>query len=261
MELAAPAIWLRDNCSCQQCRHANGQKLHEVLNRPDLRLVHPKPGDCLVFDNARMLRAHRVRLGGGAAPARLLRGHRRPGQHGGHAAKGTGMSTDFVAEFGELLAGKGGQDYLGEAVTIAVHSLQAGGLALRDDAPDALVAAALLHDIGHFTQAEHHDDAGADWLATWFSPEVTEPVRLHVQAKRYLCAVQPSYAGLLSPASVHSLSFQGGPMTADEVARFEANPYHRDAVAVRRWDDEAKDPDAQTPDYAVFVPILAGLAS
>lgn len=176
------------------------------------------------------------------------------------------MST-FVTEFGELLAGAGGQDYLGEAVTIATHSLQAGGLALRAGASDTLVAAALLHDVGHFFEkrqsvdTEHHDDSGADWLSSWFGRAVTEPVRLHVKAKRYLCAVEPSYFDRLSPASVHTLSWQGGPMSADEVAEFAANPFHRDAVAVRRWDDEAKDPDADTPDYAVFAPILARVAT
>ena len=170
------------------------------------------------------------------------------------------MSADFVSEFGAWLAGEGGQDYLGEAVAIATHSLQAGGLALHHGAPDALVAAALLHDVGHAVETEHHDDAGADWLSAWFGPEVTEPVRLHVKAKRYLCTVEPSYVDLLSPASVHTLGLQGGKMRPDEVVEFEANPYHRDAVAVRRWDDEAKDPNAQTPDYAVFAPILTRLA-
>ena len=166
----------------------------------------------------------------------------------------------IVTEFGELLSGAGGQDYLGEAVTVAAHSLQAGGIALRAGAPDALVAAALLHDVGHFVETEHHDDSGARWLTDWFGPEVTEPVRLHVLAKRYLCTVEPSYYDLLSPASIHTLGLQGGLMSADEVAAFEANPYHRDAVAVRRWDDEAKDPGAPTPDYEEFVPILARLS-
>ena len=166
----------------------------------------------------------------------------------------------IVAELGELFAGAGGQEYLGEAVTIATHSLQAGGLALAAGAPDALVAAALLHDVGHFIETEKHDDSGARWLAGSFDAAVTEPVRLHVLAKRYLCTVEPSYFDLLSPASVHTLELQGGTMSAEEVAAFEASPYHVDAVAVRRWDDEAKDPDADTPDYAVFVPILTRLA-
>ncbi|HEX4225938.1 MAG TPA: hypothetical protein VHZ97_26475 [Pseudonocardiaceae bacterium] len=170
------------------------------------------------------------------------------------------MSEDFVSAFGDLLAGAGGQDYLGEAVTVAAHLLQAGGLARAAGAPEALVAASLLHDVGHFVDTERHDNAGARWLATWFGPEVTEPVRLHVLAKRYLCTVEPSYFDVLSAASVHTLTLQGGRMSAAEVADFEANPYHRDAVAVRRWDDEAKDPDATTPDYAEFVPILAALA-
>jgi gamma-butyrobetaine dioxygenase len=77
-------------------------------------------------------------------------------------------------------------------------------------------------------------------LARWFGPEVTEPVRLHVAAKRYLCAVEPGYLAALSPASVHSLGLQGGPMTDAEARAFESNPYYRDAVRLRRWDDEAK---------------------
>ncbi|HEY4024144.1 MAG TPA: HD domain-containing protein [Pseudonocardiaceae bacterium] len=170
------------------------------------------------------------------------------------------MSVDIVTAFGELLTGEGGRDYLGEEVTIAAHLLQAGGLAMAAGAPDALVAAALLHDVGHFFESEKHDDAGARWLGTWFGEEVTQPVRLHVLAKRYLCTVEPSYFDILSPASVHTLTLQGGRMSADEVAEFEANPYHRDGIAVRRWDDEAKDPKAATPDYADFVPILTKLA-
>jgi gamma-butyrobetaine dioxygenase len=180
------------------------------------------------------------------------------------------MSVEFVTAFGELLAGEGGRDYLGEEVSVAAHMLQAGDLARKAGAPDALVAAGLLHDVGHFTGAvsgrelmagtdNHHDDAGARWLAGWFGAEVTEPVRLHVLAKRYLCTVEPSYFDVLSEASVYTLKLQGGRMSADEVAEFEANPYHRDAVAVRRWDDEAKDPNAETPDYAEFVPILENL--
>lgn len=176
------------------------------------------------------------------------------------------MSEDIVTAFGDLLAGAGGQDYLGEEVTVAAHLLQAGGLARAAGATDALVAAALLHDVGHIVEkrqsveTERHDDAGARWLATWFGLEVTEPVRLHVQAKRYLCTVEPSYFDRLSAASVHTLKLRGGLMSAAEVAEFEANPYYRDAVAVRRWDDEAKDPNAETPDYAEFVPMLAKLA-
>src|SRR6202042_1447751 len=122
-------------------------------------------------------------------------------------------------------------------------------------------AAALLHDVGHFTGAisgadlmrgtdNKHSDTGAAWLARWFGPAVTEPVRLHVAAKRYLCAVEPGYADTLSPASVYTLSVQGGPMSEAEAAAFAAGPYAAGAVAVRRWDDAAKDPGADVPEFA-----------
>ena len=89
--------------------------------------------------------------------------------------------------------------------------------------------------------------AGSAWLAGLFPPAVTAPIALHVRAKRYLCAVDPSYLAVLSPGSVASLERQGGPLSADEVAAFEANPGWEDAVALRRWDDQAKVPDLPVP--------------
>ncbi len=79
-----------------------------------------------------------------------------------------------------------------------------------------------------------------------FGPEVYEPVHLHVAAKRYLCATDPAYFTRLSPASVQSLQLQGGPMSADEIAAFESNPYFREAVRLRHWDDKAKVPGLAT---------------
>jgi gamma-butyrobetaine dioxygenase len=166
-----------------------------------------------------------------------------------------------VEIIGELFAGPGARDYLGEPVTIGGHMLQAGALAEAADAEDPLVAAALLHDIGHL-RAEtdsRHGEAGARWLSQWFGEAVTEPVRLHVTAKRYLCATEPGYLGLLSAESVRTLALQGGPMRPDERAVFEALPYARDAVAVRRWDDGAKDPAVTPPGFAHFAPLLAAL--
>src|SRR6185312_3352403 len=135
---------------------------------------------------------------------------------------------------------------------------QAGALAEAAGAPSPLVAAALLHDVGHLrgeTDARH-GPAGAQWLSQWFGPAVTEPVRLHVAAKRYLCATEPGYFGLLSPESVRTLALQGGPMTPDQAAAFEALPNSRDAVAVRRWDDQAKDPAVTPPEFAHFAFLL-----
>src|SRR5215471_18636355 len=178
--------------------------------------------------------------------------------------------ADAVELIAGLFASQGAGEYLGEPVTQASHMLQAARLAELDGASDALVAAALLHDIGHFTAAvsgrdlmrgtdNRHSDAGADWLGQWFGPEVTEPVRLHVAAKRYLCAVEPGYAATLSPASVYTLGVQGGPMRGAELEEFTASQYAADAVRVRRWDDQAKDPQAGAPEFSHFRPLLSGL--
>ena len=101
-----------------------------------------------------------------------------------------------------------------------------------------------------------HGARGAAWLSRWFPPAVTEPVRLHVAAKRYLCTAEPSYFALLSEASVYTLSVQGGPMSAAQARDFEALPYAADAVTVRRWDDQAKDPAATVPGFGHFRPLL-----
>ena len=167
-----------------------------------------------------------------------------------------------IEAIAELFAGPGARDYMGEPVTIGIHMRQAGALAEAAGAEQPLVAAALLHDLGHLRQEpdSRHGDAGAQWLRQWFGPAVTEPVRLHVAAKRYLCASEPGYYGRLSAESVRTLAVQGGPMTADEVTAFEALPFARDAVAVRRWDDEAKDPAVTPPEFSHFEPLLRAVA-
>jgi phosphonate degradation associated HDIG domain protein len=148
------------------------------------------------------------------------------------------------------------------------HALQAADLAAQEGASNALVVAALLHDVGHLLHTEgedvadrgvdaRHEEAGEAWLLESFGPDVTEPVRLHVAAKRYLCAVDPDYLATLSPASVRSLELQGGPMTPDEIARFERNPYCGDAVRLRRWDDAAKVPGLGVPGLDTYRDRLA----
>ena len=167
-----------------------------------------------------------------------------------------------LAAIAALFDGPGARDYLGEAVTIGDHMRQAGALAEAAGAAAPLVAAALLHDVGHLrseTDAQH-GTGGARWLSQWFGPAVTEPVRLHVAAKRYLCAAEPGYFGRLSPESVRTLALQGGPMTPAQAAAFEALPCAPDAVAVRRWDDQAKDPAVTPPEFSHFVPLLEALA-
>jgi gamma-butyrobetaine dioxygenase len=123
------------------------------------------------------------------------------------------------------------------------------------------VAAALLHDIGHMRNEtdSRHGTGGARWLSQWFAAAVTEPVRLHVAAKRYLCATEPGYVGRLSRESVRTLAAQGGPMTPAQASAFEALPFARDAVTVRRWDDQAKDPSVTPPPFAHFAPLLSSL--
>lgn len=180
--------------------------------------------------------------------------------------------SDLLSSMRDMFEGEGLRDYLGEDVSMAQHMLQAAGLARNAGAADHLVVAALVHDIGHFTgvisgrelmvgKENHHDDAGADWLASWFGPEVTEPVRLHVAAKRYLCAKDPVYVGALSEASVYTLKLQGGPMTDAETKAFEASPYYSDAVALRRWDDMAKDANASTPSFDEFAAAVSAVAA
>ncbi len=139
-----------------------------------------------------------------------------------------------------------------EHVTELEHALQAAALAIAAGAPDHLVAAALLHDVGHLvsddnvsldeqlTEDFEHERVGARYLTRWFGPEVTAPVALHVAAKRYLCAIEPGYIADLSPSSVRSLALQGGPMSAAEVDTFERLAHHEAATLVRRWDDRAK---------------------
>jgi gamma-butyrobetaine dioxygenase len=161
-------------------------------------------------------------------------------------------------------------EYLGESVTVADHQLRTAAQARAAGAAPALVAAALLHDIGHVIDPDsrdalrrgddiRHEDTGAAWLARWFGPEVTEPVRLHVEAKRYLCAVDPGYYDLLSAASRRTLALQGGPLAGAELAAFEASPYAADAASVRRWDDAGKAPEAVVAPLDAYDDLLASL--
>jgi gamma-butyrobetaine dioxygenase len=180
------------------------------------------------------------------------------------SAMGTMGAVEWLRE---TFDGEGGRDYLGEPVTVAQHMLQCAERARAAGAADYLVVAALVHDVGHFVglvsggdlmngMDNRHDESGAAWLDQWFGPEITEPVRLHVAAKRYLCAIHPSYIATLSAASTFTLGVQGGPMSSAEIRAFESSPYATDAIAVRRWDDEAKDPAARTPAFSEFVPAI-----
>lgn len=145
------------------------------------------------------------------------------------------------------------------------HALQCAQLAEWDDAPPALVAAALLHDIGHFIPPAAGTDAVDDvhelralgFLAGHFDAPVTEPIRLHVQAKRWLVVADPHYAATLSAGSRHSLTLQGGPMGPDEMRLFQALPWSTAAITLRRWDDRAKQAGRRTPPLDYYLEIVA----
>jgi phosphonate degradation associated HDIG domain protein len=160
---------------------------------------------------------------------------------------------------------EGAARYGKEAVSQEQHALQCALLAQQAAAPDSLVAACLLHDLGHLLRAEGPGDAqqddlheyrGLPFLRGEFPDAVLEPIRLHVAAKRFLCAVDPEYRQGLSPASQRSLELQGGPFTDEEVHLFLATPHAMQAVSLRRWDDQAKSPTRVTPSWEHFRRVL-----
>lgn len=171
----------------------------------------------------------------------------------------------------ELYTSAAADELYDEVVTEREHALQSAALATSVGAPPPLIAAALLHDVGHLIVLDNrplgeelagdhrHEEAGASFLSRWFGPAVTEPVRLHVAAKRFLCVAERDYAESLSPASVRSLAVQGGPMTAPEMAAFGDEMHGPDAVRVRVWDDEAKVAGAVVPDFDEYRALLASL--
>ncbi len=161
-------------------------------------------------------------------------------------------------EIARLFDHGGGSLYGGERVTQLEHGLQAALLAEQQGASDELVVAALLHDIGHLLHDlpddapdrgvdDVHEALGANWLRDRFPDEVLEPVRLHVDSKRYLCATEPGYWEALSDPSKVSLELQGGPMSDDECVAFRAGPHFAASIRLRRWDDEAKVAGLETP--------------
>jgi len=170
-----------------------------------------------------------------------------------------------------LLDARGAAAYFGEPVSVLEHGLQAAHFARESGAPDALIVAALLHDVGHVlgrspediaawhTDARH-EEIGSSWLARRFGPAVSDPVRLHVAAKRYLCATTPEYLSELTAASLHTLDLQGGPMTTDEVDAFRREAYCRDAVRVRLWDDRGKIEGLVTAGLTQYLGLIESLA-
>jgi phosphonate degradation associated HDIG domain protein len=177
---------------------------------------------------------------------------------------------NIVAHLSDIFGHSGAQEYLGEPVTVAQHMLQGASLADHQGQSKMVIVAALLHDVGHFTSDfgsfsmddthdRQHEVFGAKVLAPFFPEKVTQCVRHHVSAKRYLCATRAEYFSQLSAASVHSLQLQGGPMNAEEVAQFETNPHLQDIIQVRLLDDGGKVAGVQTHNFAYFENVLQGL--
>lgn len=180
--------------------------------------------------------------------------------------------TDAMQQLERLYAEKATRRYGLATISQLDHALQGAALAEADGEPDALVVATLLHDIGHMVHKlgekpaergidDMHEVLGAKQLARLFGPEVSEPVRLHVAAKRYLCAVEPGYFDRLSRDSVLSLALQGGPMTAAEVEEFRSRPHWQAAVKLRRYDEAAKVPGRQVPAFSSYRDRVQGLLS
>ena len=155
----------------------------------------------------------------------------------------------------------------GEGVAELQHALQAACLAEQDNAPDNQIVAALLHDIGHLLHglpedvAEqgmdgHHEQIGEKWFGKYFGADISQSVGLHVTAKRYQCTVNSDYLAQLSPASAKSFILQGDKMNKNEVSAFENDPFFKEALQLRTWDDKAKNPKATTPLLEHYLPLI-----
>ncbi len=176
--------------------------------------------------------------------------------------------NDAIKTVLDTFNARGSRKYGLENVTQLQHALQSAVLAVEEGADGALVVAALLHDIGHILDSDElpsdadcnlddgHEHSGHAWVLQHFGKAVAEAVRLHVLAKRYLCSTDPAYEQVLSPTSHKSFLDQGGRMNETEIKAFETEPYFKQALRLRRWDDVAKDPTKKTPPIEDFVPQL-----
>jgi phosphonate degradation associated HDIG domain protein len=183
-----------------------------------------------------------------------------------------------LPEVEALFAAKGDRLYAGEPVTQLQHALQAAHLAEQEDAGDELVVAAFLHDLGHLINDQgdtptlrgiddRHEFVALPFLRDLFGPEVLQPIRLHVDAKRFLCArgngtvSGAEYWSALSIDSRRSLELQGGIFSESEADGFRAQPFADDGVRVRLWDDRAKLARAVTPPLAHYIALAARVAA
>jgi phosphonate degradation associated HDIG domain protein len=177
-----------------------------------------------------------------------------------------------LADIERLYRDHGYIEYAGEGVTQLEHALQCARLAEEEQAGDALVASAFLHDLGHLLNPQgetptvrgiddQHQYFAIPFIRTLLPAAVVEPIRLHVDAKRALCTLEPGYYEALSADSKRSLALQGGPYALAEAATFVAKPYARDAMRLRRWDDRAKAPGAATPPLEHYLSVAARLST
>jgi len=182
--------------------------------------------------------------------------------------------SPILHEVSLLFSSHGNARYGGEAVSQLEHALQCAQLAERAGETDETVVAAFLHDLGHMIVADpvkyaemtasgmddRHQYVSIPFLKSVFTDAVLEPIRLHVDAKRFLCTTNEAYWETLSPASKRSLEIQGGPFGEDAAKAFAALPYSEEAVRLRRYDDRAKDPNARTPELAHYFKLMALLS-
>ena len=173
-------------------------------------------------------------------------------------------------EIQQMFEKGGAEAYFGERVTQLQHALQSAQRATEAGADDEMVVAALLHDVGHLLGGNIHAEIGVvdhdsnciEWLqARGFSPRLIALVSGHVRAKRYLVVTRPDYRAKLSEASKKTLDLQGGPMNAEEVREFEEDPYFREMLRLRAWDEQAKDPEAVVPGLDVYVDQITAAAA
>jgi len=182
----------------------------------------------------------------------------------------TNAPENIVDLIEDIFLRRGAESYLGEQVTMAQHMLQAAQCAEEAGADNSQIVAALLHDIGHYKNEipesslarginNFHEEAGANFLEDYFPASVVEPIRQHVAAKRYLCAVDSNYFNLLSSASIHTLNLQGGAMSDKEVKEFEKNKYLEQCINLRYWDDQGKDPEKNYPSFSYYRALIDSL--
>ena len=173
------------------------------------------------------------------------------------------MEKNIVSKLLHLLEKKGSNiQYGNENVTQLEHALQCAELAEKNNFSKEIITAALLHDIGHLLYEDkdpihqgidgYHENLGADFLSSYFGEEVTLPIRAHVDSKRYLSVSEDGYYDLLSEASKESLAVQGGPFTKEEAEAFINKPHMKEAVELRRFDDQAKILNKSTPNLEHF---------